>query len=309
MNPTIFNQSDLIDLGEKLKTIGSRILFISSNLQEERETIELLKKIFIDNTLTFIEYNQPENINNNTLNKTIERAKNFDVQVILALGQINQRISGRYISQELKLPYFEILTSFDNPFLLNSFIPITNRVNDNYELLQISPSRIDGIVLMDNIITKKEKVDNVLNIVSLLFEITQILSLEKIDPYILHEGKHLIFRILDLVENENLSAKELFHLGLTTSRFMSLLERYIPELTIISWILSNRFKINRKIIQAKIIPWILDSVYPDISNQIRDVLSRYGIDGRLSELGISLNQLFSITNISDSSSSILNNAF
>lgn len=309
MNPTIFNQSDLIDLGEKLKTIGSRILFISSNLKEERETIELLKKIFIDNVITYIEHNQTENLNYVALNNTIERAKSFDVQTVLSLGQINQRVSGRYISQKLELPYFEVLTSFDNPFLLNSFIPIPNRVNDGYEIFYISPTRIDGIITTDIVINKNNKIDNILNVISLLFEISQILSLEKNDQYLHYEGQHLIRRILDYLQEENLSTKELCYLGLTTSRFLSLSDNITPELTVISWILSNRFKVNRKIIQAKILPWILDSIYPDISNKIRESLSSCGIDGRLSELGITLNQLFSITNISDSSNSILNNAF
>lgn len=309
MNPTIYNQSDLIDLGIKLKEIGTRVLLISSNNREERESIELIKKIFIENSLTFIEYNQSETLDKNLLKETVERSKNFNIQFIISIGQINQRISGRYISQELHLPYFEMVTSFDNPLLLNPVIPIPSRAYDSYELEDIEVTRIDGIVTLEHIVEKSSNPDKILCLISLIFEISQIICCNSADPYLESEGTYLIERILDIIKNNHINTKELFYIGLSCARFTSLTGSDPLELSIIALLISNRFKLNRRILQAKILPWILDESFPVLANRIREELSDYGTSGRVSELNLTPNQLFSIIDISEKSTYILNNAF
>lgn len=309
MSPTIYNQSDLIELGKKFKTIGSRVLFITSNNRDEREPVELIKKLFIENSLTFIEHNQPENVNKKLLIDTIERAKNFNIQLIITIGQLNQRIAGRFISNELKLPYFEMLTSFDNPILLNPILPIPSRAYDNFELQPIETTVINGIISLESMVKNRSEAENTLSLISLIFDIAQLICCNTFDPYLVFEGKNLIERILESIKGNTNTVKELLYFGLSTARFNSLTDIYPQELTIICLLISNRFQLNRRILQAKILPWILDESFPELANTIREELSDYGVNGRISELGLSPNQLFSIDNISEKSTLILNNAF
>lgn len=308
VNPTLYNLSDLEDLGQKLQSVGSRALLVTPVARDLRESVQLVKDTLIKNSITFIDSDISEsNLNINNLDEVIERSNSFNIQLVISIGGISQRSAGRYISQELHLPYFEFLTEIDNSLLFNPDLAIPNRVKDGVDIIHINPSRIDCLLTIENSQEERTRIQHQLSLISLIFDLTQLLSSSS-DQYILDEAKSFIKRISFYILKDEYNTKEMFHMGIAAARICSLGESSIYSLSMYTWLLSIRYKINRYLIITKLLPWVLEESHPEVSSFIREKLSDFGVSGRLSDLGITLDQAFNIE-LDDHNAKIIDNAF
>jgi hypothetical protein len=309
ISPVIFTQWDLKDLGDELKRTTSRTLLISSTLREERLSLEVIKDLLTEYKVTFIECSFPvHEIALDVLNATIERARNFNVTSVISIGRTSQRMAGRYISNILYLPYYECISTYYNPLLLNSEIIFPNRVGNGYLSYILDRNLYKGVTIIERSVESFSLTEKKLHLINLLFDVSLLLAQNHSD-FLYREGENLFNRIISAWEKSFFNTKELFQLGLCSSILQSYLNLEDFEGAIIPWILGHRFKTNSFIIRARLLPWLLEEINrDDLSMTVREIMGNDGAVGRLSELGITANQLLSIE-VSERNRRILEKAF
>lgn len=312
MNPQIELETDSYkSLGEKLLCYGTRVLLICSGSQEDRESLEKIKTQLTDNGLTFIQYNQlRNNLNRENLEQIIERASDFSVSVIAAFGDFNQLMSGRYISKSLNLPYFELPNKFYIPYSLQAVSIFSNRVGDNFEKENLPASLVEEIIIDDSLSRQEEEQSIALSILSLLTDLAQLFLNSENNPVSVNESRFLFNRTLKLLEDGNLDLKTYYPSGITASLYhgmSSIKELYI---TLFSWMTGYRLKCDPDLISSKLLPWLLDERgESELSKRVKEILIKYNFDGRLTDLGFSLDQLISLADENESTISIIKKAF
>lgn len=303
LSPTIYNQSELREFIKALKGKGTRILLLSSNLKEERESIELIKKEFISNSITYIDQNITKiNFNKEELTRIINRSRDFMIQAVLSIGTFNQHMAGRFINNELNLPLFEIYTNLESSYTLIPEIVIPARSFDKFNSEELSDMNLE-ILFLEKVVEAKTQTERVLCSTNIIFELANTMLSSRCS-YCYQEAKFLINRILEIQE---LTTKELIHLNLTAAQITGLNSGERRDLSLISRLLSYRLNIERSTLTSKLIPWILEDINEELlANRVREKYSEIG--GRISELGPSLNQIFSVE-LEDRSARILDLAY
>lgn len=299
MNPEIiFSMDSYKSLGEKLKQSGNRVLLICSGARADRAPLEKIKDILSFNSLTFIQYNQSKNnLNNDNLNEIIERARNFSVTSIISLGDFNQIMAGRFIAEEMGIAYFEAPTSFYTPYLFIPSAIYSNRVGDGYENLKIEEYRINSIVVDPLLKKDLEELDYSLQSLSILLDLAQLFLAEDNNLISINESKNLFLRILDSLEKDSGSDTDMYRFGLTSCLYHQISSDIDLNLTLFSWVAGYRFKANPYLFSAKLLPWLLDMYEEEkLGARVRQILVKNNIDGRLTDLGFTLDQLKSVTN-------------
>lgn len=312
MNPEIVLDVDSHkNLGEQILKSGNRTLLICSGLNSDRSSLSRLKDQLALINITFIQYNQlKENLNRDNLNQIIQRAKDFNVSSIISLGEFNQIMAGRYIAEILDLPYYELPTLFHTPFLLFPYSIYSNRVGDSIEIKNIDNRRVSQILVDISLKRELDPLDYTLTSLSILMDLAQLFISQKNHTVSSCESENLFFRVLDSIEKKSGSDSELYRYGLTTSLYHEISTETELNLTLFSWIAGYRFKTNPQIFVAKLLPWFLEmNDREDISSRIRNILLEYNLDGRLTDLGFTLEQLISTAGDNEETISVIKKAF
>lgn len=312
INPELTYDSDAhFELGNKLKEIGGRILLISSVNQKDKTSLLSFKKVLKNNNITFIQCDLPQGIiNSDELNKLLNRAESFSVTSIVALGDISERMSGRYIANKLLLNYFELLTTFNNPYLLIPKSVFSNRVGDEIEVVNFSNETINGIYIDINYVRILDEFEIILNSLAILLDLSHLFINKRNNIISSTQSKILFLSLLDDIENDNLTNENLFIYGITTALYHGASTDIELNLTIYSLMAGYRFKCNPHILSSKLLPWYLDTGDDEsISLRIREVLDRLKISCRLTDLGFTLKQLTSINSSNSETMAIIEKAF
>lgn len=312
MNPEIeLNTDSYKSLGEKLLSYGTRVLLICSGSQEDRDSLEKIKSQMTANSITFIQYNQLRtNLNRENLEQIIERAGDFSVSAVAAFGDFNQIMSGRYISNALNLPYLELPSRFYIPYTLQSVSIFSNRVGDNFEREDMPVDLVSRIIIDDSLSRNEEEQNIALSILSLLTDLAQLFLDNENNPVSADESRYLFNRTLDLLESGNLDLKTYYSLGITAAIYHGMASVKELYITLFSWMTGYRLKCNPDLICSKLLPWLLDEGGEhELSKRIQNLLIKYSFDGRLTDLGFSLEQLLSLADEQESTIKIIKKAF
>lgn len=311
-NPELtFDSNAHMDLGRKLQDFGGRILLICSVNPKDKNSIKQLKQQLISFNFTFIQCDQPQGfISRDELNKLQIRAENFDVTSVIALGDLTQRMSGRFISQRLSLNYFELPTIFNNPYLLVPQAIFSNRVGNSSEMIYLASDRINGIDIDINFLRVQDDYDITLNSLSILLDLAHLFIKKENNIIAKTESRQLFLRLLTDLENVDLGISALYQYGLTAALYHGASSDIDLNVTIYSWIAGGRFKCDPNIISAKLLPWFLDRANEDeLSLRVREILDKLGISCRLTDLGFTLKQLCEIESNNQDTISLVEKAF
>lgn len=312
MNPVIeYSLDSYKSLGNKLLSYGTRVLLICSGSNEERDALECIKTHMTENGLTFIQYNQlRNNLNRENLEQIIERAKDFSVSSVISFGNFEQIMSGRYISNALLLPYIELPNRFYIPYSLHNTVIFSNRVGDYFEKETIPQNLINEIIIDCNLAIKSEDQNFALSILSLLTDLAQLFLDTENNPVSATESRSLFIRTLEELEKKNMDINTYYTTGLTALAYHGMASVEELYITLFSWMAGYRFKCNPDLISAKLLPWLLDDANEqELSKRVQDILIKYNFDGRLTDLGFSLEQLLSLTDNREYTMKIIKQAF
>lgn len=312
MSPDLEFGSDAHEiLGSKLSKPGSRILLLCSLNPDDRLSISRIKDALTKNGIIFIQYDQSGNfINKDDLDKLYIKAETFNVTDIIALGDSIQRMSGRFISQSLSLNYIEIPTVLNNSYLLVPQTIYSNRIGNDYMIHQISPERIKSIYIYTDLLRNMDKIDIALEVLSLLLDLTHLFTSKKNNIISIEESRNLFDRILIDMENDEINVKKLSVYSLTAAMYHGASSNIELTFTLYSWIAGYRFKFNSKIACAKLLPYFLeDSNELEWSIRVRELLDRFKISSRLTDIGFTLNQLLDISKDRPEIEKIIKKAF
>ncbi|MGL1893110.1 MAG: hypothetical protein OCD02_15865 [Spirochaetaceae bacterium] len=302
INPKLaYNSEAHLDLGSKLQDFGNRILLICSLDPKDRNSITLLKEQFVKYSLTFIQSNMRKGfVNIDDIDKIKERAETFSVTSIVSIGGVAQRMCGRSIADNLSLNYFEIPTLLYNPYLLIPQSNYSNRVSDNYIKTHLSLESISEIHVDNKFIRETDSIGIVLTALSILFDLSQLFTNPQNNIISIEESKNLFNRILKDLEDDNLDVDKISRYGLTANLYHGASSDIELTPTFYSWITGNRFNCEPNIISAKLLPsYLTKKGESGLSLKIREILDKYTIPTRLTELGFTLDQFKDI--ISDNS--------
>ncbi len=291
-----FESNAHIDLGNRLQEIGGRILLIGASDNKDKDSINELKKQLTGFNLTYIQCDQSDNfINKDYLEELQLRAENFNISSVISIGDFNQRMSGRFISQRLSLNYFELPTVAYNPYMLIPASIYSNRVGDNFDILNMNYDSINSIHIDKNFIRKMNDVEINLTGLSILFDLAQLFINPGNNFVAVTESKNLFTRLITDLENRTINLDSLLKYGITASFYHESSTDTELDLSIYSWLAGFRFKFNPKIMMAKLLPWLLDSNSENLlSGRVREFLNSSNITLRLVDLGFSIKQLTSI---------------
>lgn len=299
------------ELGSKLQETGGRILLICSTDPRDKASIARLKKVLTDSNLTFIQNDQPKGVlTREHLDELQFRTENFMVKTVVSLGGITQRMSGRFVAQRLSLNYFELPTEYNNPYLLVPIALYSNRVGNKIEDIYLSEYRINGITLDTGFLREQDDFEIALNALSMLLQLAHLFIAKENNIIARAESRNLFLRLLDDMNNSNLNRETLYRYGLTVALYQGASSNIDLYLINYAWLSGERFKISPHLISGKLLPWLLEQgEEEDLALRIRDVLERLEISFRLSDLGITLKQLTEINSESETTISLVNNAF
>lgn len=312
MNPELTLKEDSYkNLGDKLVKAGNRILLICSGSRSERSSLDRIKELLTLNNLTYIQYNQlKENLNRDNLNQIIQRAKDFNVLSVITLGDFEQLMAGRYISETLQLPCFELPTNFYSPYLLSPLSIFSNRVEDGYECENISKNRVQSITVDRGLQKDLDELENILSVLSILVDLSQLFISTNNNLISKNESRNLFIRILELLESGVESIDKLYSMGLTASLYQQISSETELYLTLFSWVAGYRFKKSPYIFSVKLLPWFLiENDEEELGERVKEILLNHNLHGRLTELGITLEQLISVAGGIESTINIIKKAF
>ncbi|OQY38919.1 MAG: hypothetical protein B6229_04790 [Spirochaetaceae bacterium 4572_7] len=297
------------DLIAIAKEYGGRSLLICSPI-EDRKAIELVKEQLKINKIIFIQENHINgHLNTDTLNKIVSRSKDFNLDSIISLGDFNQRMSGRFISEALNIPCFELPTIPSNPLLLYPKAIYSNRVGDDFATIHLNTERIKGIAIDPPLQRESTPMELLLSALAILQDLAQLFTLEN-NPIATLGSRTLFNQLLLDIEGDKLTLESLILYGTSASFYHAASKDIELHLTIYSWLLEYRFKYSYKLAIPKLLPWLLDNRQePELATRVREILSNKKLDGRLVELGFSLEQLLSIVGHSTNIIDIIEKAF
>lgn len=299
------------DLGRKLKDLGGRILLICSLAPEDRESIIKVKSQLTANKLTFIQYDLNGNfVNKDNLDKLQERAENFNVSTVVSVGDLPQRMSGRFVSQQLSLNYFELPTLPNYSYLLIPKSIFSNRIGNDYDIQFLSTDRINSINIDLSLLRDCDDKAKSIEALTILFNLAQLFTNSNNNFISITESRNLFERILIDLENDNINLENLIRYSLTAAMLHGASSDIELNLTIYSWISSYRFNFNSNIACAKILPCLLDEFNEnDLAIRIRELHTKLSISSRLTDLGFTPDQLLDILKNRPEIKSIIEKAF
>ncbi|QEN04493.1 hypothetical protein EW093_07195 [Thiospirochaeta perfilievii] len=305
------NSNTPLELGNKLKDIGGRILLICSTNVKDKHSIETLKKSLKSINLTFIQYDQKSNfISHDELKELQIRAENFNVSSIISIGDINERMSGRYLAQTLSLYYFELPTTYNNPYLLIPQAIFANRIGTKSQSINLSYDRINSIEIANDFLRQEDDIDSTLNSISMLLVLAELFTNKENNPIAKYESRNLFLRLLDDVDNKNINSNNLLRYGLTVALYhgaSTLSELNITEYT---WLVGSRFKCSPHIIGTKLLPRLLEiNNEEELSIKIMELLHSNGLSNRLADLGYTLKQFSEINSDNSKTMEVVERAF
>lgn len=297
-------------LGERVASYGGRVLLIYSQSSLDNSSIETIKDEFKKHKITFIQSAVSSDfVNREELELIQERAENFFVSIVIAIGDFNQRMCGRFLSQRLSLKYFEIPTTLHNTSLLCPISVYSNRVGSSYELMHIADNRLLSIELDPSLIRNYDEMDRKLELISILFDLAQLFSNEENNIVSKNESLHLFTRLFSDLKEVRLAPEEIMISSLTAMMYMGASTSCEMSLTYSSLLIAKRFDLDHRVIQAVFLPHIINSRFEELSIEVRDCFDQLKLPKRLADLNITRTQLQEICPNIESVQNVFENTF
>lgn len=299
------------NIGNILNSFGGRVILITSMNPADRISISKIKDQLTLNKITFIQSDQSESfINIEKLNKLKERAEIFNVTSVIVVGGLCQRMSGRYLSQELQLNYIEIPTSPILSYLLESKAICANRIGNDFEVHRLSPDNIKSIIIDPLLLRVNNNIEIILESLTILLNLSQLFLNKNNNLISINESRNLFYRILTDLESKSMDQDKLYIYAITSSLYHGTGSDIDLDLTSYTWTAGYRYNFNSSIACAKILPTFLEvSNESELALRIRELLHSLDITTSLRDLGFTLHQLMDVSRERSEIISIIEKAF
>jgi len=267
------------DLGSRLSDLGGRILLICSLNPEDRESIAKIKAQLTQSKITFIQCDQNGSfINRDDLETLQVRAENFNVSTVVSIGDIPQRMSGRFVSQRLSLHYIEIPTTLNLPYLLVPQSIFSNRIGNDYEIQNLSPERIKSIDIDSSLLRKSDSMKSSLTALSILLDLSHLFTDPENNTISANESKNLFLRLLCDLEEDKMNTEKLSIYSITAAMYHGASSDIELNISLYTFVAGYRFGFNSNLARAKILPYFLDDKNEhELSLRVRELLGKIGI--------------------------------